>query len=308
MGIDFTPRESRALYRMLAESPDDIVLKTDRRGFIVHASPSIRRLGFPPQEMLIWPHVLDLVRPGSAPRIEAHFRAAIAGSRERRWIEFPAAMPDASEQWFEIRFRPLVRSDHRIYGALGVMRSIEQRKSLEERLFAAELTDALTGLTNRRAFMAMLQHLVQDRSGGCLALFDIDYFKCINWRFGHSTGDQVLVVFSDLLRTLMRHEDIISRIGARTLGVLLPNTKPDRAVDACRRIIDVLSEIRATLQPESLAITASAGVSRIGRSCDDTVRRAEFALFIARAKGRNCLELDEWTRSPWRKDGRARLR
>ena len=110
----------------------------------------------------------------------------------------------------------------------------------------------------------------------------------------------MLVVFSDLLRTLMRREDTISRIGARTLGVLLPAATPDRAVSACKRLVEVLAEVRQSVQPGSLAITASAGISRIGVSSDDTVRRAEFALFVARARGRNCFELDEWLPTPWR--------
>jgi len=299
MGFDFTPRESGALYRMLAESSDDIVLKTDRRGFIVHASPSIRRLGIRPHELLIWPHLFDLVHPGSMAGVEAELSAAMAGSRGGNWVEVPARLADGSEQWFEMRLRPLADHCGKVYGALSVMRSIEQRKVLEERLFAAELTDALTGLTNRKAFTAMLQHLVEDQGGGCLALFDIDYFKSINWHYGHGVGDKVLVVFSDLLKTLMRREDTISRIGGRTLGVLLPRTPAERALEACREIIDVLGEARRSLDPDSLAITASAGVSRIRVSSDDTVRRAEFALYVAKTKGRGCLELDDWASSPW---------
>ena len=300
MGIDFTPRESRALYGLLAESSDDIVLKTDRGGFILHASPSIRCLGLAPEETLIWPHLLDLVHPGRAPAVEAELMAALAGARRGKWIEFPALSIEQGEQWFELRSRPLSREDGQVYGALSVMRSIEKRKVLEHELFAASLTDSLTGLTNRRAFITMLQHLVDDQAGGCLALFDIDYFKSINWRYGQSVGDRVLVVFSDLLRSLLRRDDIISRVGARTLGVLLPRSTPERALAACQEIIEVLAETREGICPDCLAITTSAGVSRIRGSSDDTVRRAELALYFARAKGPNQLELDDRARLKWK--------
>jgi diguanylate cyclase (GGDEF)-like protein/PAS domain S-box-containing protein len=305
MGIDFTARENRVLYGLLAESSDDIVLKTDRDGFILHASPSIRCLGFRPEETLIWPHLLDLVHPSRADAVKAELMAAIGGARCGQWVEFPALTLERGEQWFELRSRPLARDDGRIYGALSVMRSIDQRKLLEAELFAASMTDSLTGLTNRKAFTAMLQHLVDDEGGGCLALFDIGYFKSINWRYGQSVGDRVLVAFSDLLRKAMRRDDIISRIGTRTLGVLLPRTTPERALAACRQIIEVLAEIRDDACSNCLAITASAGVSRIHGTSDDTVRRAELALFQAKSRGPNQVEFDDRARLPWTSVPRA---
>jgi diguanylate cyclase (GGDEF)-like protein/PAS domain S-box-containing protein len=299
MGINFSPRESRALYGLLADSPTDIVLKTDRKGFILHASGSIEQLGFPLKGMLIGPHLLDLVHPTHAKAVDAQFEAAVQGSRDTPWVEFPAPAPDFGEQWFEIRTRPLAHSDGRIYGAISIMRSIERRKSLERKLFAAELTDPLTGLTNRKAFVAMLQHLVNERIAGCLALFVIDYLAAINMRFGQSTGDRALITFSELLRTLMRREDIISRVGGRCLGVLLPCTRPEDAQNQCQRIIDTLSDIAREARPGTVSIGASAGIACIGNSLDDTMNRAELAVFLAQAKGRNRLEMDDWARLEW---------
>ena len=294
MGINFSPRESRALYGLLADSPTDIVLKTDLKGFIVHASGAVLHLAVPIDGLLIGPHLLDLVHPSHSAAIKAQFEASIQGSRDSAWLEFPAPTQDLGEEWFEIRTRPLARPDGRIYGAISVMRSIERRKSLEHKLFAAELTDSLTGLTNRKAFMKMLEHLVDERIDGCLALFAVDYLTAINMRFGYSTGDRALVAFSDLLRTLMRHEDIISRIGGRCLGVLLPGTGEEQARALCQRVIDTLSDIGREARPGTISITASAGIARIGNTLDDTINRAELALFLAEAKGRSRLETDEW--------------
>jgi diguanylate cyclase (GGDEF)-like protein/PAS domain S-box-containing protein len=299
MGINFSPQESSALFGLLADSPTDIVLKTDLKGFILQASGAIHQLGLLLAGVLIGPNLRDLVHPGHVRAVEAQFEAAIAGARSAAWLEFPAPGPDGGEQWFEIRTRPLTHADGAIYGALSVMRSIERTKSLEQKLFAAELTDSLTGLTNRKAFLAMLDHLVSERIGGCLALFVVDYLAAINMRFGHSTGDSALVAFSDLLRTLLRREDIISRVGGRCLGVLLPGTRPEEAGDLCQRVVDTLTAIGHEAQPGTISITASAGVSRIGNSLDDTLNRAELALFLAEAKGRNRLELDDWAQPEW---------
>jgi diguanylate cyclase (GGDEF)-like protein/PAS domain S-box-containing protein len=306
MKVKFTPKDTSVLYRLLAEGTTDIILKTDRKGYILHASPGIRRLGLQLTEELIGHHIVDLVHPSAAAAVKAEHETAIAGGQGGRWIEVPALTTAGEERWFEIQIRGLADDDDQISGAISVMRSIEERRALEEQLFAAAMTDPLTGLTNRKAFIEMLRHLVDHRVGGCLALFDIDHFKTINMQYGQSIGDEVLVVFSDLLRAMMRSDDIISRVGGESIGVLLPKARPDEAEAICARVIAALSEIRQTAGSKGLAITASAGVARIEGSLDDTVKRAELALFFAKAKGRNRLEMDEGLRFPWDRAAKPR--
>jgi diguanylate cyclase (GGDEF)-like protein/PAS domain S-box-containing protein len=293
MGLNFTPQESSTLYRLLAETTTDIILKTDCEGFIVHASPGIEGLGFLLPSLLIGPHLLDLVHPSCAAAIEAEHAAALAGGRGGKWIEFLAQTKDHQPRWFELQMRGLSDDDGRIYGTLAIMRSIEERRSYEDKLFVAGMTDPLTGLTNRRAFILMLQHLVDSGAGGCLAIFDIDHFKAINMQHGQSAGDEVLVNFSELLRASMRSQDIISRISGESIGVLLPQATPDQAEAICQRIITGLAGRRGNAWSEGVGITASAGVARIGGSLDDTIRRAELALFFAKARGRNRLEMED---------------
>jgi diguanylate cyclase (GGDEF)-like protein/PAS domain S-box-containing protein len=299
MEVKFTPRDTLVLYRLLAEDTTDIILKTDRQGFILHASPGLRRLGRQLAGQLIGNHIVDLVHPSAAAAVRAEHDAAIAGRPGGRWIEIPAVTRTGEERWFEIQIRRLVDDQGQTTGAIGVMRSIEERWALEEQLFAAAMTDQLTGLTNRKAFIAMLQHLVDRGIGGCLALFDIDHFRTLNMRYGQSVGDEVLIAFSDLLRTMMRSDDIVSRIGGESLAILLPRAQADQAEALCARVIRALSELRQTAGSQSLSITASAGVARIEGTLDETLKRAELALFFAKAKGRNRLETDEGLRFPW---------
>jgi len=296
MGVSLTAREGSALYRMLAESTADIILKTDCDGFIVHASPAIEQLGVGFPSMLIGPHIRDLVHPSSALAVKAAHDAAIKRQQDGEWVEFPALTKDGRERWFEMQIRCLTDEEDAVYGALCVMRSVEERRRYQDQLFAASMTDPLTGLTNRKAFIAMLGHLVDERVGGCLALFAIDHFRTINMQHGQAVGDEVLVVFAELLRTLVRPDDIISRVGGESLAVLLPGTSPDEAEGVCLRIVAALAEIREAGGAKSLTITASAGVSRIEKSLDDTIKRSELALFFAKTKGRNRLEVDSTSR------------
>lgn len=308
MGLQFTSQESSTLFHLLAETTTDIILKTDRNGFILHASSAIERLGLWPARCvnaLVQPHILDLVDIGHADAIRAEHAAAISGRAVGGWIEFAAIADNARQSWFEIQIRALTDDAGGIYGAISLMRSIEERRSFEDKLFAAELTDPLTGLTNRKAFLSMLAHMVDAGIDGCLAIFDIDRFRSINMRYGHSFGDEVLVVFADLLGTMMRSSDIISRIGGGSIAVLLPRATTERAHAVCARVLDDLGEVRQITGSGSFALSASAGIAGIGGSPDNTIKRAELALFFAKSRGSNRLETESSAKAPWPSRRRA---
>lgn len=293
MGIEFTPHEGLALYHLLVGHGADVIVTTDGRGFIRRASPNAAQVGFPAAEELAGRHLADLVQPSHAAAVETAHTVVVGGRQETAWVEFPARRPGGGKPWFEMLMRSLSDDQGETCGALCVLRSIEEKHVLEDELFAAVMTDPLTGLTNRQAFVMMLQHLLDKRIGGCLAIFSIDYFKSMNMQYGQAFGDEVLVVFAGLLRNLMRADDTISRIGGETIGVLLPAASPDQAQAVCQRVIATLSEIRRAAGAGGIPITASVGVSRIETSLDDTIRRAELALFLARAKGRDRLEMED---------------
>ena len=291
MRIEFTLHERSALYGLLADHSSDIILKTDRRGFVLAASPALERLGLALPALLIGPHLRDLVHPGYCSLIEAEHRAAIAGTGSGAWLELPAGPGGHSEQWFETQLRPMADIRGRIYGALVVMRCIARRKSLEERLFAAEFTDPLTRLTNRTAFVTMLDHLVARPHGAAaLALFDIDRFMTLNMRFGQNAGDDLLRAFAGLLRALTRSEDIISRVGGERFAVIMPGLAPEAAAAQCRPIVETLAEAGGAAVGGDFAVSTSVGIASIARSTDSTVRHAELALFMAKAKGRSRIE------------------
>ena len=300
-----TRRESAALYRLLADATSDIILKTDCRGFIVHASPAIQHLGISLPHMLIGPHIADLVHPACAAEVAGRHHAAIDGRHEGDWMEFPAITHDREERWFEIQIRRLVDEQGEVYGALSVMRSVEERRAYEERLFAAAMTDPLTGLTNRRAFIEMLRHMIDKEIEGCLALFALDHLKAINMSHGQAAGDAALVAFADVLRQNLRSQDIISRVGGESLAVLLPRSAPDDVEAVCRRTIDALAKVRLTADRGGFSITASAGISRIARSVDATLKRAEMTLFFAASTGKGGVELDGRQPPPWSRWAKA---
>lgn len=290
MGVNFSAIESSALYGLLSETASDIILKTDLSGRIVDALPALDKVGF---RVLTGPCLSDLVAPEAREQVECAHAEALRGEGMGRRVEFPALTTDQRQHWFEIQSRALKDESGKTYGALSIMRSIDERRSLEQQLFAATYTDPLTKLTNRSAFISMLEHMVEEGLEGCLAMFSIDFFRTINLQYGQHTGDEVLVVFADLLREMLRSEDIISRIGSERFAVLLPRTRPDQAEAICDRVIRTLADLRQRIGGSRFAITASASIARIETSLDSTIERAEMALFVAKAKGRNRLELEK---------------
>lgn len=290
MRAEFTTRERLAVYGLLADHSTDIILKTDHRGFVLAASPALEQLGLALPAMLIGPHLRDLVHPDFRDLIEDEHRWAMAGQSSDDWLELRTAREGCRGQWFEFQVRPMADQGDRIDGALVVMRCIARRKSLEERLFAAEFTDPLTRLTNRVAFVAMLDHLVARSRQATVALFDIDHFMRLNMRFGQNAGDDLLIAFAGLLRAMTRSDDIISRVGGERFAVILPALAPAAAVAACLPVVETFAEAGRAALSGTFAVSTSVGVAEIALSADHTVRQAELALFLAKAKGRSRIE------------------
>ena len=297
----FSPQEGAALWRMLSEASSDIIVRTDYRGFILHASPTMTGAGVAGAGELFGRHLLDIVEPTQAGAVKARFERVARGLDDAGWSEVAVPWGDGDSRWFEMRMHAVPdgqpdEGEGQRAGVLAILRSIDERKAFERKLFAATLTDPLTGLSNRPAFTQMLRHLIEGGGeggeGGCITIFNIDHFKAINLRYGQSVGDEVLVVFADYVRTALRERDIISRIGGESLGVLFPGTSAAQAEAISVRIVRSIAETSNVGGPGSIPITASAGVARIAGTVDDTIRRAEVALALAKAKGRNRLEME----------------
>jgi diguanylate cyclase len=161
------------------------------------------------------------------------------------------------------------------------------------------LTDELTSLPNRRAFMRRLEDEVArvQRYGFPLSfiLMDLDHFKTVNDQHGHAAGDEVLRVYSKNILSIFRHHDMVARYGGEEFAVLLPNTDSDGAVRALNKVRRRANETRWSVNGTvSKVPTFSAGVSlyKPGESASAFIERADKALYRAKRLGRNRIELD----------------
>jgi len=177
-----------------------------------------------------------------------------------------------------------------------------RRKRYEERLrenFAASVnaavTDALTGMYNRRYLESHFQRLSrrrQDREKPfSLMVLDVDRFKAVNDTWGHDVGDEVLQEIAKRIQSNLRGFDTAVRYGGEEFVVLLPDTPVAAAVTAaerlCRRI--AASPVPVSATPDGLPVTISVGVASATETLDldDLVKRADEAMYQAKREGRN---------------------
>jgi diguanylate cyclase len=184
---------------------------------------------------------------------------------------------------------------------LRVIEADSQQLSDElTRIHLLSLTDDLTGLPNRRAFMRRLQDEVGrvQRYGNplTLALIDLDGFKAVNDKFGHAAGDEVLRVFSGEILSIFRHHDLVARYGGEEFAVLLPNTHIEGALRALRKVQKRAEETSFQQGGSTLPLPSfSAGLSlyRPGETPENFIQRADHAMYRAKRLGRNRIESDQ---------------
>ena len=199
------------------------------------------------------------------------------GLARRAAGDFRFRHADDRLRWLHCRFDVAGRdASGRAQRVLVVASDVSERKSNEMRLQHMALHDALTGLGNRAAFM---EHQTRPLPpGAALFLIDLDHFKAVNDRHGHAVGDAWLMEVGRRLREIVRHEDVVARIGGDEFAIVPAGRMNAAAVDElARRLIGRL-EAPFWVDRSEIDVGASVGAARLPDS-----RGAEtgFGLFTA---------------------------
>jgi len=293
-------------YRLLADYSTDAIVCATASGFPLYVSPSFSALSG--RDMAEWrdsgwqsivhSEDRDALMQGMAspPRDGGH-----------KTVTFRFIRPGGLWVWCEalIRMLPARRGKERCI--VANIRDITARKEAEDQvaalnaeLSAMALSDALTGVANRRCFDKKLDaewaRAVRNGNPLSLIMLDIDHFKLFNDLYGHKTGDECLAaVGSVLASSIRRPEDLAARYGGEEFAVILPDTTAAGA----RQIADL---IRAALEGRMIehsankpwgVVTASLGVATLAPMPGDAVKSADLieladqALYRAKRSGRN---------------------
>ncbi len=233
----------------------------------------------------------------AAHRFGADIRRMVRAVRDIEAGVSGAHIPSAGSSAEMRTLAKAVRSmTRRLISARGQLELQVRQRTHELEIANAELgrqaqTDALTGLLNRRVFDPMLVRMLADarRSGRELSvlMIDADHFKRINDIHGHAVGDEVLRTMADTLRGRLRPSDVIARFGGEEFAVLLPETSPSRALRVAQALVARMAE---HADPVWGTVTVSIGVATCGDGLtapEELLRRADEALYRAKAEGRN---------------------
>lgn len=171
-------------------------------------------------------------------------------------------------------------------------------RHLDDDLMRQARQDPLTGIANRRTMWEVGERLVvaalKSRRGLGLLMIDVDHFKAINDRFGHGSGDRVLIAVAQTLADTVRRGDILARVGGEEFLVLLPNSSGAEMMMIAERLrvaITVLEVPIAEQRPVHCTISIGCSLLERDGSCwEDIVGAADRALYRAKHQGRNRVE------------------
>ena len=184
------------------------------------------------------------------------------------------------------------------------VRAASRTVQLQRKLIRLALTDAMTGVANRRAFMERLESEVSRarRHGNTLSVImtDIDHFKRVNDTYGHAAGDIVICDTVTRMGARIRQSDLLGRLGGEEFAVLLPETDEQAAMalaEHLRKTVD--AQPFQIAQDCAVPVSVSLGVARWtgdDKSAEDLLSRADHALYLSKEAGRNRVSCAETAR------------
>lgn len=187
----------------------------------------------------------------------------------------------------ELTSSPIRDRSGRAIGAVAVCHDVSA-------LSYAASHDVLTGLINRREFLARVEHAVSnahtDQAEHALCYIDLDQFKVVNDTCGHSAGDELLKELTALLHEHVRDGDTLARLGGDEFGLLLPYCPLPKATQIAESMRKLVKDFRFNWGGRVFEIGASIGLVQIHQSSTDVaelLRAADSACYVAKAHGRN---------------------
>ena len=192
--------------------------------------------------------------------------------------------------------QPFTENEQQLLATIGTSLSLTLRNAdAHQDLHNMALRDPLTGVFNRRALdeplLRELKAGLRYGAPACLMILDLDYFKTVNDRLGHTAGDLVLRELASFMTNTVREIDIVGRYGGEEFAIILPHTSVEQAQPLAERLRNRIETHAFDVEDGSVRLTASIGIAEVCNpaiaSVEDWVNAADAALYDAKAQGRN---------------------
>jgi diguanylate cyclase (GGDEF)-like protein/PAS domain S-box-containing protein len=283
-----TVRDQSTRYRQLLEDSRDAIMQFDVQGRVEYANDAVEHvLGYRPEEIVgrSW---VDMVHPVDAARVRGEISQAVVDSFPR--VE--ARMRHADGRMVHTESTVARRGESG--GWVLTMRDVTERVRMRDELAAQARTDALTGLLNRAAFLALAGERLGSDRPAIVLFIDLDGFKGINDTLGHAAGDDLLCEVSARLRTAVGPGDAVARLGGDEFAVLTRTSDVHRATATAAAVVDAISGLEGPGGGRRGG--ASVGIAEgSGISATQLLREADLAMYRAKGRGGGCAVVFE----PW---------
>jgi len=235
-----------------------------------------------------------LLHPDDRERSEQELQDAISDKKPFD-TQFRVIWPNGEVHYIKAVAKVFRDENGKALRMLGTNVDITEHKHLEEELTRQAHLDYLTGLSNRRHFMAQgeveLSRAIRYDTPLSALMLDIDSFKKVNDTYGHQAGDNVLQALSKVSQDTLRQVDIIGRIGGEEFAVILPETEAEEALNAAERLREAIAKTEVAMSA-GLPIRFTVSIGAITLHDKDTnidmlLNQADKALYEAKETGRN---------------------
>ena len=290
---------SEARFRGLAEQTLVGIAVVDESGFLYVNAHFAETLGYTQSELTALPLMLTVAETGRE-LFAGHLHKCQEDQPHEALLAYEGRRKDGSLVDLELSSSRMVTGDDE-EALILVVKDVTARRqaerevqALNERLAEMAVRDPLTGLYNRRFMEASLERelIAAMRNGTSLSVVigDIDHFKSVNDTYGHQAGDEVLQVFSSLLKQLCRKSDIACRYGGEEFLMVFPGMPVGLAAVWAERARGTVSATEIAVGSSELHITSSFGVANFpgnGQTWQEVIAAADAALYSAKTGGRN---------------------
>jgi diguanylate cyclase (GGDEF)-like protein/PAS domain S-box-containing protein len=292
---DTALERSEERYRDLVEHARDWVFTADLAGNFTSVNTAAEQItGFSSAE-LCGMSFFDVVVPQERERLEWILARRVTGGPQED-AELQLIHKDGRRLFISVAGRVVEEGGRRVR-IEGIVRDTTERHVLEERLRYQAFHDALTGLPNRallhdRVDLA-LARAEREKSHVTVMLLDVDDFKVINDSLGHAVGDEVLVELAGRLRSILRSNETVARMGGDEFVIVTESIRAQSEVCAvAKRVLSVFAE-PFTIAGRKRTATGSLGIalSRDGAGASNLLRDADTAMYRAKANRKGGFEV-----------------
>jgi diguanylate cyclase (GGDEF)-like protein/PAS domain S-box-containing protein len=283
-------RDSEERYRLIVELAREGICVVDRVGHTTFANRALAELLGTTVHELLGGSLFDFICDDDRARAEARIGGAVDEQLDEE--DLGLVTSDRRLVWARLRSSAVCRHDGTYLGAIVFVTDVTERRELEQRLAEEARRDPLTGVANRKELFEVLSPMLERGTLTAALYVDLDGFKEVNDRFGHTIGDDLLCNVASRLRSAIRSIDTVARVGGDEFVVICRDLEStDEAVAIATRVRETIERpFGLTVGP--VRIDSSIGIA-FGRTpdADSLLARADQALYRAKRNGRGRIEI-----------------